>query len=269
MTIDLFGLKYGAIMAIDLSSMDDIEFVADLCNKTEGIVAIKFGMIPILSINGGVGGIAKILQGLTDLPLIYDHQKMGITPPMPDDPAHRACFLDMHGMDGIAEGEFFGKLLGENGINAGIIYPLGGPKVQDSYTNEFRRNNVIPIILGRPTWDGEFQREGGIISDEVPKLIYDRASRSKVEYYIMPGNRPGETSQFVELVMDNLDEETTPKICLPGYGDQGGTVRQAFNATLGLPSYAIIGPCDCFDISDRTQVAEHVKKYCDEALSFL
>lgn len=262
---NLFSLGHGVVMALDMGYRE-ISPIVDICNGTYGVVALKIGMIPMLS--AGLPAIVRDLRGMTDLPLIYDHQKMGRTPPKPDDPAERNVFEDAFGMDGLEEGRFFGELLGELGIEGGIIFPLGGPRVQASYTDHFRRNGVIPFVLGRPTWDGVLEKEGGLFRNEAPDRIYAQAAQSGVEYYIMPGNRPGEVAGFISLIRGILPDGSKPKICLPGYGKQGGTVREAFRATAGLPSYAIIGPADCFDMSERDKVRGHIRRYCEEALEF-
>ncbi len=255
-----FHANYGVMVALDTSDPREIEYIVDICDRNYGVVAIKVGSVVLISY--GLPAIRKKLREMTDLPLIYDHQKMGVCPPAPD--------YDVDD-DGIKQGESFGRLLGESKVDGGIIYPLGGPRVQDSFTNSFRDNNVEPFLLGRFTCDGHLQKEGGVFSDDVPERIYSRAAESGVEYYIMPGNRPEETEGFVNLVIEKLSEnghDITPKICLPGFGEQGGSVKEVFKRTQGLPSYAIIGPMDCFDPSKLEEANEHVKRYCDEAMGF-
>jgi len=269
---NLFGRKHGVIMALDMHERDLIEHVVDICNETQGVVALKMGMIPVMQY--GLPRTVELLRGLTDLPLIYDHQKMGVCPATPESD------LDD---DGLKQARFFGGILGKCKVDGGIIYPTGDflvPEshepipyesdlsVQRAFTDSFRGNGVEPFLLGRFTCDGHLRGEGGILPDDMPEKIYRRTAEAGIECYIMPGNRPEETEGFVDLVTGILPADTTPKICLPGFGSQGGTVKEAFRATRGLPSYAIIGPCDCFDLSERGRVADHVRRYCDEALAF-
>jgi orotidine-5'-phosphate decarboxylase len=265
---DLFDRDYGVIMALDMYEKDELRFVVDVCNNTPGVVALKVGSIPALH---GLPHIIPWLRERTDLPFIYDGQKLGIMPPFPKDPQLRASFEDMFHMDGIQRGDFYGKLLGKLGVEAGIVYPLGGSRVQRSFTHRFKDNGVVPILMGRATWNGDLEGEGGLLPfpTDTPKKIYRRAAHAGVSHYIMPANRPDEVRRFVNPIINDLgDDDITPRICMPGYGTQGGTIGDAFEATQGLPSYAIIGPADCFDLSDRPGVEEHVKRYCGETQEF-
>jgi hypothetical protein len=274
---NLFSQGHGVIMAIDTREMDDIRYIVDVCNENTGITALKIGGL-FMGLWFGVRQSAEMLRSMTRLPLIYDGQKLGVNPPIPDTTEGRAIRDDMYGgMDGVDEGEFYGRLIGEAGIDGGIAYPCGDfivpaspndARVQRSFTDSFRRNNVTPFILGRPTWKGVLRSEGGFFPDDMPEKIYRGAAESGVEYYIMPGNRPDETRRYVDIVRAVLPAEVVPKICMPGFGKQGGRIETAFAATRGLPSYAIIGPCDCFDITDRQKVAEHIRRYCGETLAF-
>jgi orotidine-5'-phosphate decarboxylase len=254
---NMFRSDYGVMVALDMGRKDDMLYVVEVCNETPGVVALKAGSIPVLSM--GFDDVVPTLRGATDLPLIYDQQKMGVCPPAPE--------LDLDD-DGIKQGVFWGETLGRFGFEGGIVYPAGGPKVQDTFTRSLRENGVEPFILGRFTCNGHLQKEGGFYRDDMPEMIYRRAAESGVGYYIMPGNRPEETRGFAEFVRSVLPSGARPRICMPGFGKQGGTIGKAFMATEGLPSYAIIGPIDCFDISERGRIREHLGRYCAEALAF-
>ena len=79
---NLFGRKHGVIMALDMHERDLIEHVVDICNETQGVVAIKVGMIPAM--HYGLPSTVELLRELKDLPLIYDHQKIGVCTAAPE-----------------------------------------------------------------------------------------------------------------------------------------------------------------------------------------
>jgi orotidine-5'-phosphate decarboxylase len=71
----LFNQKYGIIPACDFTKMSDLENLVKSTCEIEGIVGYKIGAI--LGLKYGLQSVVETISSLTELPIIYDHQKFG------------------------------------------------------------------------------------------------------------------------------------------------------------------------------------------------
>src|ERR671939_60344 len=65
---------------LDLESVDELRQLVEITHDIEGIVGYKLGVVGALRL--GLRGAAQVVRDITDLPIIYDHQKAG--PDIPD-----------------------------------------------------------------------------------------------------------------------------------------------------------------------------------------
>lgn len=257
---NMFHLGYGVILAIDVSGMDGIKMLVEVGEELEGVVGYKPGALSLLCSNG-LPSLSKEMRKITGKPLIMDWQKLVPDYPM-EEPTREALIESAKG---------FSNILKRAKIQGAVIYPsltAFDPLPQTVYTERIAEKGVEPFVVGRFTSDGGLIKEGGVLPDNTPELIYEQAAKEGVKYFIMPGNRPEEVGGFMELVLKNMPVPE-PEIGMPGHGLQGGTIKEGFKSTLGYPTYAIIGPVDCIDMTDKNSIKESLKPYCDEALGFI
>src|SRR5258708_20912138 len=92
-----FRSSHGILPALDMESLDDMRRVVEQTTRIEGIVGYKVGLTATLRL--GLEGAIKLLRPVTDLPLIYDHQKAG--PDAPDMPQKFCATCRPAGGDGL------------------------------------------------------------------------------------------------------------------------------------------------------------------------
>ena len=103
-TDNLFRLTHGIIPALDNATLDGVLKTVEACAAIEGVVGFKIGLTTALQL--GLSKAVSTIREITDLPIIYDHQKAGADIP------------DM--------GEKFCKIAAESGVNGLILFPLAG-----------------------------------------------------------------------------------------------------------------------------------------------
>src|SRR5258708_30579354 len=75
-----FRVSHGILPALDMDSLDQMARVVETTTRIAGVVGYKVGLTATLRL--GLEGAIKLLRAVSDLPLIYDHQKAG--PDVPD-----------------------------------------------------------------------------------------------------------------------------------------------------------------------------------------
>ena len=257
---DIFNLKYGVLLAIDVFQGDQVKAMVEAGEELEGVVGYKLGGLHRVLLIGLEKASAEMMR-YTDKPLICDTQKY--TPWYnEDEPTEERMVRDQ---------EWFADINRRAGVKGTIIYPCLSyidPYPQTVCTEKIFERGIEPFVLGRLTTKDLLVSEGGPLPDIAPEITYSQAARERAEYYIMPGNRPWDIERFLGVVLENMPPVREPRIGVPGHGSQGGTITDAFRATGGYPSYAILGPVDCIDITDKNKIKETLKPYCDEAASF-
>lgn len=256
---NMFQRDYGVLLALDVERLDDIRVMVEAGEELEGVEGYKSGSLSVLV--NGLGSTMKAIRENTDKPIIHDQQKLVPDYPM-DEPTEEKL---------LEYAERYALMFSKAGVDGVIIYPCltaFDPLPQTVYTRKIQEREISPFVLGRITNTDVLMKEGGVLPDNTPELVYEQAAREDVEYLIMPGNRPDEVRGFMDIVLDNMPSGK-PRIGMPGFGLQRGVIKRGFSATRGCPTYAIVGPMDCVDIPDKDSIKESLKPYCDEALSFL
>lgn len=217
--MELFRFKYGIIPACDVKNLNDLKKIIEETSDIEGIGGYKIGAILVLKY--GLSVVCEKISSNTDLPIIYDHQKLGTD--IPD-----VCGGDML------------EICKDAGVHAVIIFPQSGPETLKSTIAGCYHFGLIPIVGGEMTHEKYLINEGGYISDNAPERMYLDAAELNVEHFVIPGTKVDKMEKY-RLLLEKIIKE--PKFLFPGIGKeyQGGDIIAAFEAVKPLPSYAIVG----------------------------
>ena len=213
-----FHIKHGIIPACDVSDLDAlISLVKQTCSL-KFIQGYKLGIEIVVP--DGVKRVVQEIRRITDLPLIYDHQKYGND--IPD----------------VSGGNFLARIK-EAGIDALIIFPFAGINTLKATIEACKRLDLLPIVGGEMTHPGFLASEGGYLADDAPTRIYKDAARHGVDTFVVPGNKVEKIKHYVGLIRETLPN---PAFVFPGIGKgQGGDIAEAFEASKPCVSSAIVG----------------------------
>ena len=213
---ELFSSKHGVIVACDVKTKDELNKLVKSTADVDGIVGYKVGFI--LGLKYGLRTVVKTVKKHTDLPVIYDHQKAGTDIP--------------------EMGLEFATICKDSGIEGVIIFPQSGPETETAFIKALKDTGLTPLVGGEMTHPRYLEKDGGFIRNNAPEEMYVNGAKSGAEFFIVPGNKPDQISNYARLLRGIIPQ---PKFCMPGIGRQGGDIESAFKATGGLPAYAIIG----------------------------
>lgn len=249
----LFKSKYGIIPACDVQDTRDLVRLVDETSDIDGIVGYKVGAL--LALKYGLSKIYEEISAYTDLPVIYDHQKLGTDIPE------------------ISGGDIL-RVCKEAGVKGVIIFPQSGPetlkatvigsedeKLKDTVRGCFKRG-LTPIVGGEMTHKKYLRSEGGYIADDAPKRMYMDATKLGVEHFVIPGTKIEKMKEYCLLLEKELKE---PNFLFPGLGKeyQGGDIVAAFETVKPFPSYAIVGRA----IYAAEDIKKATKRLCEVAKS--
>src|SRR6056297_531051 len=118
-----FRTTHGIVPALDSPDLDEVRRVVEASTGVEGVVAYKLGLTMVLRY--GLAEAVRVLREVTELPILYDHQKAG--PDVPD-MAGKFCALAREPFHGIRprKGE-----KNEAVDTRLILFPLAGPNAVD------------------------------------------------------------------------------------------------------------------------------------------
>lgn len=120
----------------------------------EGIVGYKVGLTATLRL--GLGGAVARLRSVTDLPLIYDHQKAG--PDVPDMAPKFSATCKEAGVDGL------------------ILFPIAGPRAVVECVGSAYSNRLLPIVGGDLPFPDYNASGGGYVIESITKPL-DRSQK--------------------------------------------------------------------------------------------
>jgi len=234
----MFETDYGVIVACDVKTLDELKNLVDVTAPVRGIVGYKVGFI--LGLNYGLANVVEAIKNVTDLPVIYDHQKASTDIP--------------------EMGPEFAAVMKNAGVNSAIIFPQSGPATEESFIKSLISLGIVPMVGGEMTHQKYLEKDGGYIKDTAPEKMYENGAKAGAEFFIVPGNKTDAIKKYAKL----LSSITSPKFCFPGIGRQGGDIEAAFNAC-NCSSYAIIGS-SIYKAPDPKSAAQ---QFCKVALSFV
>lgn len=249
----LFDRPYGIVVACDVGEIRLLEHLVTSTCDVSGIVGYKIGAI--LALKYGLKVIADKISRLTDLPLIYDHQKFGTDIP------------------NFCGGEVL-VTIKKAGVDALIIFPQSGPETLKACLMGHERQNMkpqvpgcfklglVPIVGAVMTHPKYLESEGGYIADESLQMIFRDAALYGVEHYVLPSTKLEFLKELCDLIKAVVEK---PKFLFPGIGkhQQGGDIVSAFDCANGCSSYAIIGR-KIYQATDISETARDLSRIIEE-----
>lgn len=212
----LLGADKGIIIAADVSTLDNLRRLVELCSQVHEVVAIKVGFS--LALRYGLPSVIGAVNEVSHMPVIYDHQKAGTDIP--------------------AMGRPFAETCREAGVQGVIFIPMAGPITLESFISAAFDCDLTPIVGLAMTHAAYFKSESGFITDDAPELICKSAINAGVRNFVLPGNKPN----TIQKLSEGLLAEVRPAdIMMPGIGSQGGSIAPAFAAAKDHHPFAIIG----------------------------
>lgn len=216
--MDILHAKYGIIPACDVTGLKELINLVEKTRSLEFIQAYKIG-VRMVALEGAKK-VVKEIRRLTNLPIIYDHQKYGTDIPDLSGGTILESFKDA-GIDGL------------------IIFPFAGIKTLQATVEGCRRANLVPIVGGEMTHQGFLISEGGYIADNAPAKIYRDAARLGVDTFVVPGTKIDKIKEYAKLIGGIVPN---PWLMFPGIGKgQGGDIAEAFKAASPYKCSAIVG----------------------------
>jgi orotidine-5'-phosphate decarboxylase len=211
-----FPADSGVIPALDVETVDELQRLVEMTHDIEGIVGYKLGVVGALRL--GLRGAAQAVRDLTNLPIIYDHQKAG-----PDIP-------DMAGK--------YISICRDAGVHGLILFPLAGERSVREFVGHAQREGLDPIVGGALPFAEYYISGGGYVADDVLERIFALSVTLGVADFVIPANDPEAVGRHVETLKAGVDR---PGIFLPGIGALGGSIGEAFAAAAGCRRYAVVG----------------------------
>src|SRR5215472_11643245 len=142
--------SHGIVIALDMEDLDQMRQVVERTTAIDGIVGYKVGLTATLRL--GLAGAAATLRPLTDLPLVYDHQKAG--PDVPDMAQKFAATCRAAGVDGL------------------ILFPVAGPRAVREFVGNALKNEILPVVGGDLPLPDYNVAGGGFIADDALDRIF-------------------------------------------------------------------------------------------------
>ncbi len=212
----IIELNRSVIISCDVENTEKLVRLIKETRDIDGIGGYKIGSI--LAIQFGLPETVSLIRELTDLPIIYDHQKA---------------------MTDIPElGERIVRTIKEAGVNALIGFPLSGPRTEESWIKACKKIGLEVIIGGEMTNPAYKRSEGGYISDEALDEIYLLAAKLNVNNFVVPANKVERAKHYHSILKELVKEDLT--FFATGFIVQGGRVRE-FGEALGKEWHAIVG----------------------------
>jgi orotidine-5'-phosphate decarboxylase len=207
----------GIVPALDIDSHEHLELVVRETSKREGVAGYKLGLTSVLRF--GLQESVRRLRDLTDLPVIYDHQKAG--PDMPDMAVRYTAMCKEADVDGL------------------ILFPVAGPTAVDSFVGEAVRAGLTPLVGGEiPVPDYGVSGGGYMIDDALDRILV-RAVHNKADHFVLPAHDPVKIARWSKWIAANV---TSPLMLLTGFGALGGSIETSFGAAAACKRrFAIVG----------------------------
>src|SRR5580692_8380933 len=153
----------GIVPALDIDSHEHLEQVVRETSKREGVAGYKLGLTSVLHF--GLRESVRRLRDLTDLPIVYDHQKAG-----PDMAKKYTALCKEADVDGL------------------ILFPVAGPTAVDQFVGEAIRADLTPFVGGEIPVPDYGVSGGGYMLDDALDRILARAAQNKCDHFVLPAH---------------------------------------------------------------------------------
>jgi orotidine-5'-phosphate decarboxylase len=208
--------KTGIILAADVAELADVRRLAELGAEVPEVVGLKVGFT--LALRHGLGVVVNAVKEVSQLPVIYDHQKAATDIPAMGAPFAAACRA--------------------GGVEGVIFFAQAGPRTLEAFVAAAFDHGLSPIVGLAMTHPAYLQSEGGFIADDAPDRICKIAIEMGVRHYVLPGTKTDLVARFAGGPLKAVSGAT---IMMPGIGSQGGTIASAFQAAAPHGRFAIVG----------------------------
>ncbi len=226
----IIKLKKSIIPSCDVDSLEKLgNLVKETCD-VKGIGAYKIGFELVIPF--GMEKVVKAIRKHSKLPIIYDHQKAGTDIPEMGEKFMKACKL----------------------ADAVIIFPQAGPETEAAWIKAAQKSKMNLIVGGEMTHKGYLRSDSGFIDDDAPKRMYEIAADLGVSDFVIPGNKPEKSMEYVDLIKSKI---RNPVFYSPGLVAQGGSISDL--ATKLDSWHAIIGRA-IYGAEDMEKAAEEFVK---------
>ncbi|MBI4637963.1 MAG: orotidine 5'-phosphate decarboxylase [Candidatus Rokubacteria bacterium] len=207
--------RHGVVCACDLDDLDAIARLLEAIDPVEGLVGYKLGSL--LTLRYGLGAVVRAFRKATAKTLFYDHQKAGLDIPSMAAEYAAACR--------------------DAGVDALILFPLGGPRALDAFVGETLRVGLRPVVGGALPLPDYLLKGGGYVAASALPRIIDRAFGLGARDFIIPAT----DGTSIRREAARLAARGGARLYLPGIGPLGGQLEAAFAAARPLATYAIVG----------------------------
>tara|TARA_Y100000310_G_scaffold209670_1_gene210320 strand:+ start:2763 stop:3461 length:699 start_codon:yes stop_codon:yes gene_type:complete len=225
--MSIIKLDKSIIPSCDVNSLELLRKLVESTYNVHGIGGYKIGFELVLRF--GIPSVVSTIREVSDLPIIYDHQKAGTDIPEMGGKFFEAC----------------------KGVDAVIIFPQAGPVTEKEWILKAKSVGMPVIVGGEMTHKSYLEGDGGFIMDDAPMKMYDLAADNGVNDFVVPGNKPDKIEAYRELLVGKgLD----PVFYSPGLISQGGEITEG-GVAAGNKWHAIIGR-GIYEADDMRKAAE-------------
>ncbi|MEM0475549.1 MAG: orotidine 5'-phosphate decarboxylase / HUMPS family protein [Candidatus Norongarragalinales archaeon] len=207
--------KKSVIPACDVATLEELEALVKAVDSVKGIGAYKIGFS--LALPYGLPAVVKIIRKQSKKPIIYDHQKAGTD--IPD------------------TGAQFAAACASARVDAVILFPQAGPETLKAWVKHCAGEGLRVIVGGEMTHPAFLASDGGFLTDDAPRKIYELAASLGVTDFVVPGNKPGRVEEY-RAFLEWLGIK--PVFYSPGFIAQGGVLSEAARVA-GENWHAIVG----------------------------
>lgn len=234
----LGGHRHGIVCACDVDDLDAAARLLEAIDPVEGLVGYKLGSL--LTLRHGLGPVVRAFRKVTAKTLLYDHQKAGL-----DIPSMAAEYV---------------AACRDAGVDALVLFPLGGPTALDAFVGKTLEAGLVPIVGGALPLGDYLASGGGYVAGSALGRITERALALGARDFIVPATDLG----AIRAQGRRLRAAGPVRLFLPGIGPLGGEIARAFGAAPGCMTYAIIGRA----VYAAPDPADAARRLADDALSF-
>ncbi len=193
----IISLKKSIIPSCDVDSLDKLKKLVNATCNVKGVGAYKIGFQLVIPF--GMKNVVETIRGITNLPIIYDHQKAGTDIPEMGGQFMKAC----------------------KDVDAVILFPQAGPETETEWIKSAQLAKMNVIIGGEMTHKTFLNNDRGFIDDDAPKKIYEIAASMGISDFVIPGNKPERALDYVKIIKNKIKN---PVFYSPGLITQGGTI---------------------------------------------
>src|SRR3989338_7560048 len=226
----IIKLKKSIIPSCDVDSLEKLAKLVRATCSVKGVGAYKIGFELVIPF--GMEKVVKTIRKYTKLPIIYDHQKAGTDIPEMGEKFMKACRL----------------------ADAVILFPQAGPETEAAWIKAAQKTKMSVIIGGEMTHQAFLKEAGGFIDDNAPKRIYGIAASMGVTDFVIPGNKPDKSMEYVSMIKNKI---RNPVFYSPGLVTQGGSISDLAKR---LDSWHAIVGRSIYEAKDMKKAAEEFAK---------